>query len=126
MLGAVALVGSAATGPRHVAEAASAPAPSATAPSRPPGDAAAIATGRTLFTRYCANCHTLDPKTAGSPIDLRGLRRRYGDATAAVFQITVAEGRPAVGMPPFKGILSQQTIARILAYLESIQSGSTP
>jgi mono/diheme cytochrome c family protein len=40
----------------------------------------------------------------------------------AVFYETVTEGRTAKGMPPWKEVLKQEDISRVLNFLESVQS----
>src|SRR5258708_7179277 len=51
-----------------------------------------------------------------------GVRIRYGERMTAVFYERVSEGRPAKGMPPWKEILKQEDISRVLSFLESVQS----
>jgi hypothetical protein len=47
---------------------------------------------------------------------------RVGERMSAVFYETITEGRSAKGMPPWKEILKADDIARILSFLESVQS----
>jgi polar amino acid transport system substrate-binding protein len=39
-----------------------------------------------------------------------------------VFFQTVTEGRSAKGMPPWKEVLTQKDLVRVLSFLESVQS----
>jgi len=104
------------------------PATPATAPAAPgvtPPAAAtsdAVAAGRAVFNQHCSHCHSPNAHSPEPSRDLRRLRIRYGDRMTAVFYETVTEGRTAKGMPPWKEILKQDDLSRVLSFLESVQS----
>jgi polar amino acid transport system substrate-binding protein len=103
--------------PAAPATAAPAPASMATA------DAAdAVAAGRAVFNQHCSHCHSPNAHSPEPTRDLRRLRSRYGERMTAVFYETVTEGRTAKGMPPWKEILKQDDLSRVLRFLESVQS----
>ena len=56
--------------------------------------------------------------------DLRRLHRRYGAQTDEVFSTTVHNGRPEKGMPRWKGVLSEDDIAAVKAYIDSVQQSN--
>jgi len=55
-------------------------------------------------------------------IDLRRLKLRYGDRAWNTYWKTVHEGRPAKGMPTWKGVFTDEQFTEIEEYLSSIQS----
>ena len=55
-------------------------------------------------------------------IDLRRLKLRYSDGAHNMFWKTVHEGRPAKGMPTWKGVFTDEQLEQIYAFLSSIQS----
>ena len=85
-------------------------------------DAGRTAAGRSLFNQYCAHCHSPDAVSPDPPRDLRRLKRRYGEKTADVFYFTVTHGRAEKGMPNWKGVLDDETLWTIFAFLETVQS----
>jgi polar amino acid transport system substrate-binding protein len=98
-----------------------APPPPATAtPAASTADA--IAAGRTVFNQHCSHCHSPNAHSPEPTRDLRRLRIRYGERMTAVFYEAVTEGRNAKGMPAWKEILKQEDIARVLSFLQSVQS----
>lgn len=86
------------------------------------GQANSIEEGRSLFNQYCAHCHGPNAIQGERPRDLRRLRIRYRDEAAKVFYETVNAGRPDLGMPPWKGVLADDVLARIFAYLQTVQT----
>jgi ABC-type amino acid transport substrate-binding protein/cytochrome c5 len=94
-------------------------APTATSTPPPPD---AVAAGRAVFNQHCSHCHSPNAHSPEPARDLRRLRMRYGERMSAVFYETITEGRSAKGMPPWKEILKADDIARILSFLESVQS----
>ena len=99
--------------------------PSADAPqpaNRLDGEAHSLEEGRSLFNQYCAHCHGPNAIQGERPRDLRRLKIRYRDEAAKVFYETVNAGRPDLGMPPWKGVLADDVLARIFAYLQSVQT----
>ena len=85
-------------------------------------DAGRSAAGRGLFNQYCAHCHSPDAVSPDPPRDLRRLKRRYGEKTADVFYFTVTHGRAEKGMPNWKGVLDDETLWTIFAFLETVQT----
>jgi mono/diheme cytochrome c family protein len=95
------------------------PAPAATSSEH---SADAVTEGRSLFNQYCSHCHGPNAVQGERPRDLRRLTLRYGPRAPEVFWQTVSHGRPDKGMPVWKGTLSDDVLARIFSYLESVQS----
>jgi mono/diheme cytochrome c family protein len=81
-----------------------------------------VAEGRSLFNQYCSHCHGPNAIQGERPRDLRRLTLRYGQRAPEVFWQTVTNGRPDKGMPVWKGTLSDEVLARILGYLETVQT----
>jgi cytochrome c-550 PedF len=97
------------------------------------GNAAAIKVGTSAFAQNCARCHGIEAISGGIAPDLRMLDRdcmTQADAKKAscikendeYYKATVLHGRVrngAVYMPPFEGILQQEAVWAIKAYLET-------
>lgn len=95
------------------------------------GNEKAINVGHSAFAQNCARCHGIDAISGGIAPDLRLLDRdcmdmANKDACLAeiddYFAHTVRKGRVrngAVYMPPFEGILQQEAVWAIKAYLET-------
>ena len=97
------------------------------------GNAAAITVGTSAYAQNCARCHGIEAISGGIAPDLRMLDRdcmtQAADRKAACFKenddyyaTTVRKGRVrngAVYMPPFDGILQQEAVWAIKAYLET-------
>jgi ABC-type amino acid transport substrate-binding protein len=77
--------------------------------------------GRQIFDGTCAHCHGPNAVVADRKINLRLLKRKYGDEMDAVFLTTVTDGRPTKGMPTWKEVFKQQDFANILAFLKTVQ-----
>jgi len=90
----------------------------------PAANGAALAHGHDLFNANCAHCHGTDAAAPEKRVDLRRLHTRYGDTMDEVFSTTVHNGRPAKGMPVWKGVLSEADIASIKTYIDSIQQSN--
>jgi polar amino acid transport system substrate-binding protein len=88
----------------------------------PPSPADPVAAGRAVFNQHCSHCHSPNAHSPEPTRDLRRLRIRYGDRMTAVFYETITEGRSAKGMPPWKEILKEEDMSRVLKFLESVQS----
>jgi polar amino acid transport system substrate-binding protein len=86
------------------------------------GDADAVRAGRSVFNQHCAHCHSPNAMNPEPRTDLRRLKRRYGDNMGNVALQTITDGRVANGMPPWKEILSEEAIWKIMTFLESVQS----
>jgi polar amino acid transport system substrate-binding protein len=104
--------------PRLVAEA-----PAATTPTNPfQGNAEVIPAGRSQFNQHCAHCHSPNAMSPEPSRDLRRLRLRYGERMTEVAFTTVTSGASARGMPPWKEVLGEETIWKIITFLESVQA----
>jgi len=77
--------------------------------------------GKEVFNGTCAHCHGPNAVVADRKIDLRRLSHKYGDQLDEVFFTTVANGRPAKGMPAWKDVFKEQDFVNILAYLNTLQ-----
>src|SRR5262249_29360109 len=95
-----------------------------TAPAAPPSAPTpeTVAAGRALFNQLCSHCHSPNAHSPEPSRDLRRLRIRYGERMTAVFYETVTQGRVTKGMPSWKEIVKPDDMARILTFLESVQS----
>jgi polar amino acid transport system substrate-binding protein len=95
-------------------------------PPAPPASAVdgvdAVTAGRAVFNQHCSHCHSPNAHSPEPTRDLRRLRMRYGERMTAVFYETITEGRSTKGMPPWKEILKEDDISRVLKFLESVQS----
>lgn len=94
-----------------------APSPAASATSDDP----ASKEGASLFNQYCSHCHGPWAEQGERPRDLRRLRIRYGDDAREMFSTTVTNGRLEKGMPVWKGVLSDEVLGKIYAFLETVQ-----
>lgn len=85
------------------------------------GDAKAIEIGASGYNSNCARCHGLDVKSGGLAPDLRYLEENEeGDGwfmQRIRFGATVND---RVKMPPFDGLLSQEAMWAIRAYIDSV------
>jgi cytochrome c-550 PedF len=94
----------------------------------------AIKIGASAYNQNCARCHGLEAISGGIAPDLRKLDNECSDLkdrarrTACVKEIddyymnTVRHGRTrngAVYMPPFEGVMNQEALWSIKAYLET-------
>jgi polar amino acid transport system substrate-binding protein len=91
------------------------------AENTPSADTAAAARGRSLFNANCSHCHGPNAASPDRRTDLRRLRSRYGAQTDEVFSMTVRDGRPEKGMPLWKGVLSEDDLAGVKAFVDSVQ-----
>jgi polar amino acid transport system substrate-binding protein len=92
------------------------------APVAPPGTPEMIAEGKEVFNGICAHCHGPDAVMGQKRVDLRRLTLRYADGAHNMYWKTVHEGRPAKGMPPWKGVFTDDQLEQIYAFLFSLQS----
>lgn len=98
------------------------------------GNAAAIKVGSSAYNQNCARCHGLEAISGGIAPDLRKMdndcvnlkdARKKAACVAEVdeyFATAVRRGKVrngAVYMPPFEGILQQEAVWAIKAYLET-------
>jgi len=86
------------------------------------GRADLVDEGRSLFNQYCSHCHGPNAVQGERPRDLRRLDTRYGEKASTVFYETVSTGRLDVGMPVWKGVLSDEVLWRIFTYLQTVQT----
>ena len=80
-------------------------------------DAAAIAEGKKLFNKNCAECH--GDGTGGSGPDLTDNEWLCGGSDYQIF-VTILKGRPA-GMPSWSGDLKDDEVWKIIAYIRSLK-----
>lgn len=98
------------------------------------GNTAAVKVGSSAYNQNCARCHGLEAVSGGIAPDLRKLDndcvslKQPAKKAACVadvdtyFATTVRRGKVrngAVYMPPFEGILSQEAVWAMKAYLET-------
>ena len=95
------------------------PAPATAAP--PAGDANLVAKGNGSFNNYCSHCHGPDAVTGEKRQNLRNLSRKYGERMNEIFATTLATGRLSKGMPKWAGVISDEEIAAIKAYVDTVQ-----
>ncbi len=96
--------------------------------------APAVRVGTSAYNQNCARCHGLEAVSGGIAPDLRRLdnecsslkdERKKASCVKEIdeyFATTVRRGRTrngAVYMPPFEGILNQEAVWAIKAYLET-------
>jgi mono/diheme cytochrome c family protein len=86
------------------------------------GRADLVNEGRSLFNQYCSHCHGPNAVQGERPRDLRRLNIRYGDKASTVYYETVSRGRMDVGMPVWKGVLTDDVLWRIFTYLQTVQT----
>jgi mono/diheme cytochrome c family protein len=92
------------------------------APLAQPPTPELIAAGKEVFNSICAHCHGPDAVQGVKKIDLRRLTLRYSDGAHNMYWKTVHEGRPAKGMPTWKGVFTDEQFEQIYAFLSSVQS----
>ena len=78
---------------------------------------AAIAEGKKLFDKNCAECH--GDGTGGSGPDLTDNEWLCGGSDYQIF-VTILKGRPA-GMPSWSGDLKDDEVWKIIAYIRSLK-----
>jgi len=86
------------------------------------GDKRAVQIGSSAYNQNCARCHGLEAVSGGIAPDLRYLPEgKEGDEIyiVRVRQGAVRDGR--VYMPKYEGILSQEALWTIRAYLDTVQ-----
>lgn len=83
-----------------------------------------VAAGHELFNGTCAHCHGPDAVQAEKRINLRLLKKRYGDDMEATYWKTVRDGRPSKGMPAWKEVFGEDELGNALAYLRTVQEAA--
>jgi mono/diheme cytochrome c family protein len=115
---AVVVLAASASGAAFAAgEAATNPVPSSNPLS---GEPEAIDKGHELYATWCAQCHGpradgVSERWGSYAADLRVFWRGYDE-----FVTITKEGRPDKQMPPWEGVLNEDQIAQIGAYLETL------
>ena len=84
------------------------------------GDQDAIHQGGKLYSKWCRQCHGRKADGVSQRFgkysgDLRKFWRGYPE-----FVVIVLNGRPKKKMPPWGGVLDEDEIAQIAAYLETL------
>lgn len=71
----------------------------------------------------CAHCHGPDGMGAAPGTNLQTIVERYGGEEEAreVFNATVREGRDGTAMPPWEGVISDEKIKDLEAFIFSVQ-----
>ena len=87
----------------------------------PASNAADVSHGRELFNSTCSHCHGPDAASPEKRIDLRRLVKRYGEKMDEVFATTVHHGRLDKGMPSWQDVISEDDIASIKVFVDSVQ-----
>src|SRR5437773_8745055 len=99
-----------------------APTASFPAQQRPPGDAAMIARGKTLYEIHCRLCHGADLRggeQGGSNLLRSGVA--LNDQSGELFQPVIREGRKNPGLPSMPtNDLSTDDIRAIAEYIHSV------
>jgi cytochrome c-550 PedF len=84
------------------------------------GNAKAIEIGARGYNSNCARCHGLDAKSGGMAPDLRALEATdEGDGWFLTRVRMGAKRDDRVKMPPFEGLISQEAMWAIRAYIDS-------
>jgi len=83
-----------------------------------------ISAGHELFNGTCAHCHGPDAVQAEKRINLRLLKKRYGEDMEATYWKTVHDGRPSKGMPAWKEVFGDDELRNVLVYLQTVQEAA--
>jgi len=83
-----------------------------------------VAAGHELFNGTCAHCHGPDAVQAEKRINLRLLKKRYGEDMEKTYWKTVRDGRPSKGMPAWKEVFGEEELRNALAYLQTVQEAA--
>jgi polar amino acid transport system substrate-binding protein len=85
------------------------------------GDKANLAAGQELFNGTCAHCHGPNAVQSERKIDLRLLKKRYGEDMEKTYWKAVNDGRPSKGMPAWKEVFNEDQLESVYVYLQSLQ-----
>lgn len=77
--------------------------------------------GRVRFNDQCSHCHGADGASPIRERDLRRLKMRYDAKWLETAVTTIKNGRPELGMPTWKEILTEPEIQQVLRFLETQQ-----
>lgn len=83
-----------------------------------------VSAGHELFNGTCAHCHGPDAVQAEKRINLRLLKKRYGEDMETTYWKTVRDGRPSKGMPAWKEVFGEDELRNALAYLQTVQENA--
>jgi len=83
-----------------------------------------ISAGHELFNGTCAHCHGPDAVQSERRINLRLLKKRYGDDMEATYWKTVHDGRPSKGMPAWKEVFGDDELGNVFVYLKTVQEAA--
>jgi polar amino acid transport system substrate-binding protein len=83
-----------------------------------------ISAGHELFNGTCAHCHGPDAVQAEKRINLRLLKKRYGEDMEATYWKAVHDGRPSKGMPAWKEVFGDDELRNVLVYLQTVQEAA--
>lgn len=81
-------------------------------------DEAALKVGERLYASYCTTCHGSDARGARGYPNLRDDDWLYGGEPEAI-KTTIMNGRVAA-MPPWKGVLNEESIFNVTSYIEQL------
>ena len=110
--------------PIILAQATAIPAAASSNAAAPSAKPEAVNEGHEIFNGTCAHCHGPDAVQSERHIDLRQLKRRYGEDMRDKFWKTVHEGRPAKGMPAWNEVFDDKQLDSVYAYLMTVQTPS--
>ena len=80
-----------------------------------------IAEAKSNFNNKCSHCHGSNGASPISERDLRKLSTRYKEEWKDMAYNTITKGRPDLGMPTWGGILPEEEIKAIIAFLATMQ-----
>jgi len=89
--------------------------------SAPADHKADLGAGQELFNGTCGHCHGPNAVQSERKIDLRLLRKRYGEDMEKTYWKTVNDGRPSKGMPAWKEVFNEEQLKSVYVYLQSVQ-----
>ncbi|MDX2283134.1 MAG: cbb3-type cytochrome c oxidase N-terminal domain-containing protein [Bacteroidia bacterium] len=87
-------------------------------------DAAALASGKEIYTANCAVCHGAEGQGGIGP-NMTDAYWIHGGSVGKVFA-TIKYGVPAKGMIPWEGTLKPQQIQQVASYILSLQGTNPP
>ena len=80
-----------------------------------------VGEGQHDIQNYCSHCHGPDAVTGEKRQNLRNLAKKYAERMNEIFATTMATGRLSKGMPKWVGVISDEEIATIKAYIDTVQ-----
>ncbi|MGH6707552.1 MAG: c-type cytochrome [Bradyrhizobium sp.] len=89
------------------------------------GNKTNLAAGQELFNSTCGHCHGPNAVQSERKIDLRLLKKRYGDDMETTYWKTVNEGRPSKGMPAWNEVFNADQLKSVYVYLQTVQDGGS-